>query len=115
VGCAAGGAKLAEGLRVIEAGGGVAYRDAVETAKFGMAGRNGEAPKRYKLRSGFPVGYDKSGAMVGTVRQVRGGQLLGSFSAVDSSGRRLGRSAGCCGMSRTAVPCLVRSAHCSPR
>ncbi|MGQ0842978.1 MAG: hypothetical protein ACT4QF_02470 [Sporichthyaceae bacterium] len=81
VGCAAGGAKLADGFRVIQAGGGLAYKDAAKSWKLGMAWKSGAAPARYELASGFPVAYEKTGAMVGTVRQNKGGQLLGSFSA----------------------------------
>lgn len=86
VGCAAGGATLNDGLRVLEAGAGVAYRDSNSNSRFGMAWKYfEEAPASYELRSGFPVAYDKTGAMVSTVRQVTGGQLLGSFSsAVDT-------------------------------
>lgn len=81
VGCAAGGAQLAQGFRVIETGGGVAYNDAAKSWKLGMAWKSGTAPVRYELASGFPVAYEKTGAMVGSVRQNKGGQLLGSFSA----------------------------------
>lgn len=81
VGCAAGGATLGEGMRVLESGAGVAYRDADATSRFGMTWKNGDAPSAYELRSGFPVAYDKTGAMVGSVRQVAGGQLLGSFAS----------------------------------
>lgn len=86
VGCAAGGATLNKGLRLLEAGAGVAYRDASSNSRFGTAWKYfEEAPASYELRSGFPVAYDKTGAMVGTVRQVTGGELLGSFSsAVDT-------------------------------
>lgn len=55
VGCAAGGAQLAEGFRVIEAGGGLSYRDAAAGWKLGMAWKSGAAPTRYELRSGFPL------------------------------------------------------------
>ncbi|MGQ0467991.1 MAG: hypothetical protein ACT4QG_22075 [Sporichthyaceae bacterium] len=93
VGCAAGGAKLADGFRVIQAGGGVAYKDAAKSWKLGMAWENGPAPARYELASGFPVAHENTGAMVGSVRQNKGGQLLGSFSApVDTPAEGLERN-----------------------
>ena len=81
ISCFAGGATVSEGYRLLQAGAGVAYRDTVESHGLGMAWADGGPGSVTTKGAPFPLGFETSSGVVGTVRQGPGGRLTGSIMA----------------------------------
>lgn len=81
ISCFAGGARMSEGYRLLQAGAGAAYRDSVQSHGMGMAWPDGEPGGLTTKGAPFPLGFETKSGVVGTVRQGPGGRLTGSFLA----------------------------------
>ncbi|MBA3741819.1 hypothetical protein [Sporichthya sp.] len=79
LGCVASGTSMDEDYRLLQAGAGLAHRDAVRTDKLGMGWSSGEPEALTTEGAPFPLGFSTNSGIVGTVRQGPGGRLTGSF------------------------------------